>query len=394
IAYDKKCEKRLFVSPAGGVVREIRRGLKRRLMSVVIDLLDEEEMVSFEPLNLYKATRDEIVERLLEGGIFPHIKQRPFDLLADPLSIPRDIFVKAVETAPFVPSGEMQVEGWEEDFQTGLTTLKRLTEGLVHLVYKEGSTCEAFTKAQDVDRHTVDGPHPAANPSLHIQKIHPIRKNDEVVWTIDVVGVIAIGHLINQGRYFTPRVLSIAGSGVIEGRREYIKGRAGFPVSALIDGRIPKGSIRCISGDPLTGTQVETEGFMGFYETAFSVIPENTDQEMFHFFRPGISKYTASRTYVTGHLKGYKYPFSTNQHGERRPFITSSPYDKVMPLHINTMLLVKSVMAEDFDLAESLGILEVAPEDFALPAFVDPSKIDMMDIMREGLAAYAEELLE
>ena len=34
---------------------------------------------------------------------------------------------------------------------------------------------------------------------------------------------------------------------------------------------------------------------------------------------------------------------------------------------------------------EALGIYEVAPEDFALAEYVDPSKLELQKIVRDGL---------
>lgn len=154
--------------------------------------------------------------------------------------------------------------------------------------------------------------------------------------------------------------------------------------------------MRLVSGDPLSGRHVETEDYLGYFDYVFCVIPENTKREFLHFFRLGWDKYTFSKAYLSGHLDNSEkeYPFTTNQHGEHRPFIDNSLYDKVMPLNVSTIHLVKAVMAEDYDLAESLGLLEVDSEDFALPAFVDQSKIDMPDIIKNGLRRHAADVLQ
>lgn len=389
LAEDKYEPRLRFVSPGSGIVQEYKRGIKRRLLSIPIKL-EGVDTHHFPPL--HSNSREEILTRLLEGGVFPHLRQRPFDLLADPRREPRAIFIKALETAPFTFPPELQVQGHEEDFATGLEALKKLTKGKVHLVYKEGSTFAPFKDAA-VERSTIEGPHPAANPSVHIHLLEPIRSYTEVIWTTDVIGVLAIGHLLNRGVYFTPRIIALAGNGIIDGRRVLIKGRAGFPIRALIEGRLPKDPVRLISGDPLTGNKVGSEDHLGFYDTVFTAIPEREGQQFLHFFRAGADKYSASGAYLSGHLRNRLYDFTTNQHGEERPFVTPEPYDKVMPLHLNTMLLVKAVMGEDYELAEKLGLLEVAPEDFALPTFVDPSKIEMVDIIRRGLNTYSKEVL-
>ncbi len=396
IIEDKGCEGRLFVSPAAGVIKEVRRGLKRRLLDIVIEVSEHEEIHEFNPLDVDSANRDQILLRLKEGGLFPHIRQRPFDITADTAKTPRCIFVNASASTPFAPPAEMHVAGHEEDFQTGLSALSKLTEGPVHLVYPSESNCKAFTDAQDVEKHTTEGPHPIGNSSVHIHFISPITHFEDVVWTLTAYDAVCIGHLLRTGKYLNERVVSIAGPGILPEKTGYFKVRTGSPVENLIAGRVHKGRMRFVSGNIYTGTKVETNDFLGFYDFEFCAIPVSVSREFLHFFRLGIDKYTASKTYLSGHLDNTnrEYDFTTSLHGEHRAFIIAKPYDNVMPMNIPTMHLVKSVMAEDYDLAEQYGLLEVAPEDFGPAAFVCPSKMEMVEIIRDGLRSYAAEVLE
>lgn len=396
LAEDKDFPGRFFVSPAGGVVREIRRGLKRKLLDIVIDVAHQEESEQQAKIDLETIERQELIEYMKKGGVFSSIRQRPFNFLANPSQTPRSIFVKALESAPFMPPAEMQVIGYEKEFQAGLDALAKLTTGKVHLVYRVGTDCRSFSEAKNVERHTAEGPHPISNQSLHIQTIDPIKTPETVIWTLDTQSVVRLGHLILHGKYFVDRIVSVAGPGIIEGQTGYFKVRDGFPIAALHAGRVKKGYMRLISGEPLVGRKVETEDYLGYHDFVFCVIPENTKREFLHFFRLGLDKYTSSRAYLSGHFDSSNkdYYFTTNQHGEHRPFIDNTLYDKVMPLSISTMHLVKAIMAEDYELAERLGLLEVDSEDFVLPAFVDPSKIEMNDIIKDGLRRYAADVLK
>ncbi len=393
---DKQTEGRVFVSPAGGVITEVRRGLKRRLIDIVIEVDPEEHFHDHGPLNPSQAKREVILDHLKGAGIFAHIRQRPFETLANPNQTPRNIFVKAVESAPFTPPPELQVEGKEEEFQLGLTALSKLTDGSVHLMYHKDSNCKAFTNAKDVQTHTGEGPHPLGTHSLHIEEVDPIQNVEEAVWTLTALDVVAIGHLLKTGHVYTDRIISIAGPGILPDRTGYFKVRAGFPIEFLVSNRMKKGQIRLISGDPLMGQKVEPDDFLGFYHTVFCAIPENVNRELLHFFRLGLHKYSFSRAYFSGHVdnSNRSYNFTTNQHGEHRAFIDPTLYDNIMALNIPTMQVVKAVMSEDYDLAEELGLLCVAPEDFALPTFVCPSKMEMTEIIKNGLAEHAAEVLE
>lgn len=383
----------MFVAPAGGSVAEIRRGLKRRLLDIVIDLDDEEQFFEHPPLKR-EASCGEILDYFLRSGLFPHIRLRPFDLVASPKFLPRAIFVRAIETLPFTPSAEIQVEGHDLYFQAGLDILSKLTTGKVHLVFRENSSSSAFTDAKRVEKHTIEGPHPAGTSSLHIHLIEPIKSPEDYVWTLSALDVVVIGKMGLEGRYFTDRILGIGGEGIGREKTGFFKGRVGFPISALLEGRGVANPCRLISGDPLTGNEVDKDGYLGFYAVVFSAIPENQAREFFHFLRPGFKKYTATLAYASGHRKPPPegFSFTTNQHGEQRPFIDGAVYDRVMPMRIPTMHLIKAVLSEDFDLAIQLGLLEVTGDDFALPAFICPSKIEMIQIVNEGLHRYSKEM--
>lgn len=395
IAYDKDCTRRMFVSPACGKITEVRRGLQRRLLDIVIEVDKDEQFHEIGSLDPAGADRDQILDKLLLGGMFARIRMRPFNLLAKPEQTPRDIFVKAIESAPFTPPADMQVQGDEDAFQAGITALSKLTTGNVHLVYRKDSQCKAFTEAKDCVRHTAEGPHPIGNPSVHIHYIAPVTGTNDLVWTVNAHDVVMIGRLLNTGRVYMDRIISIAGNGILEAKRGFFKVREGYPVSNMVAGRNEKGLVRFISGDPLTGDKVEVDDFLGFYHNCFCAIPENVSREMLHFFRPGFGKYSATKNYVSGHMSGSgkSWALDTNNHGEHRAFIDGSIYDKVMPMQVPTIVLLKAIIGEDWDRAEECGLLEVDSEDFALPTFIDPSKNEMVEIVKNALRFYAGEVL-
>jgi Na+-transporting NADH:ubiquinone oxidoreductase subunit A len=396
LAEDKSVPGRMFVAPASGTIKDIKRGFKRSLQDIVIELSQQEQFVEFPPIDIERATKEEIIERLKVSGIFSHIRMRPFNRLADPSKMPRTVFVKAIESAPFIPPAELQVQGYEKEFQLGLKVLSKLTTGTVHLVCRKETSLRAFNEAEHVVKHLAEGPHPIANQSLHIERIDPIKSASDNVWTLNAHTVVSIGYLLMRGHCHVERIIGIGGPGLLPNQVGYFKAREGYPIGGLIAGRIGKGPLRLVSGDPLMGKKVNVEDFLGFNHYAFSVIPENNHREFLHFVGLGSDKYTFSKAYLTGHLDNTnrEYYFTTNQHGEHRAFIDASLYEKVQPLNISTMLLVKAVLAEDYDLAETLGLLDVDTEDFALPTFVCPSKMEMTEIIKTGLKQYAKEVLQ
>ncbi|MBR5201012.1 MAG: NADH:ubiquinone reductase (Na(+)-transporting) subunit A, partial [Alistipes sp.] len=55
------------------------------------------------------------------------------------------------------------------------------------------------------------------------------------------------------------------------------------------------------------------------------------------------------------------------------------------PMDVYVAYLLKACLCKDLDKMENLGLYEVLPEDLALCEFVDPSKIDMQQILRDGI---------
>lgn len=377
IAIDKKCLERVFVSPGSGKIVEIARGLKRRLISVIIET-DQKQT----PFRQSQAA----VENLIDGGLFPHIQMRPCLRIAHPKQKPEAIFIRAIASAPFAPHPELEVHGHEETFSLAVEALSKLCT--VHVVYREGSECRAFTEISHAKVHSASGPHPIENPSIHIQAIHPIKKNHQVIWTLSVSDVVAIGKWLKEGIYYPERIISVAGEGIPEEKRGYYRVNRGVSIEAIV-GELGEG-IRVISGDPLTG-EIST-GHLGFYDRVICAFTEpKRHREFLHFLKFKRKGYTASKTYF---FRNKSPRFTTLRHGEERPFIDGAIYDKVMPLNIETMPLIKTLMTEQYDKGEALGLLEVVPEDFALAAFVCPSKIEMPEIVKQALQEYAAQYFD
>lgn len=365
LAEDKALPERKFVSPASGTIEEVIRGEKRRVLFIVVRV-EGEERVTHE---------GELIPRMLAAGFFAHIKKRPCDLLADPKKMPRSIFIRAIESAPFAPSPQMIAKGRDEDLASGLTALQALAP--VHFVTREGE----FENV-DANRHIARGPHPIASPSIHIEAIDPISDRHDVVWTLSLQDVLGIGQLMREGTYDTRRVVGLGGA---MDKRGFFEMHAGYPIGSLGHAG------RLISGDPLMGI---AQDYLGFDHNVTCAIEEApVKREFLHFFRPGLRKFTHSKAYVSGFIRPKHPKFTTHQHGEERPFIDGSVYEKVMPLKVSTMHLIKALLAEDYEQAEAMGLLEVAPLDFALATFVCPSKIEMTEIVARGLKVYADQYL-
>jgi len=386
---DKYNERVLFTSPVSGEVADVVRGEKRRVLEVRV-LADVQPVYEdFGAGDPGTMNRETIVQKLLTSGIWPVLRQRPFDVVADPAQTPRDIFISCVDTHPLAPDQDFVVRNQGEDLQTGLDALVKLTKGKVHLTVGSGTAAREFLDAKGVERHTVSGPHPAGNVGVHIHHVAPIDKGD-LVWTLAPQDVLLIGRLFRTGHYDASRVVALTGSEVKHPK--YVRTIIGAPMADLT-GEVPART-RLISGNPLTGDRVAPEGFLGFYHGQVTLIPEGDEPKFFltdGWASPGFDKFSASHSYPTWLMPGKRYRLDSSQHGEERAFVMSGQYEAVFPFDILPVHLLKSVLVNDIDQMEKLGLYEVAPEDFALCEFVCTSKINAQSIVRDGLDTLKKE---
>ena len=140
LMWDKAHPEIRLVAPVCGEVTAVNRGEKRKVLSVVIRPDGGTDSEAFDaPSNPATADAEAIKALLLQTGIWPYIKQRPNDRVAEPSLTPRDIFVTALDTAHLAPDLDYVVNGQEDTLQAGLAALTRLTSGRVYLGVQRGS---------------------------------------------------------------------------------------------------------------------------------------------------------------------------------------------------------------------------------------------------------------
>jgi len=381
-----------IASPASGKVIAINRGLKRALLSVVIETDGRQETEGFQLLTeeqVRNISRNDVVGLLLRGKLWPVIRQRPFSKVADPLEKPKAVFIHAMNTEPLALDVDWILKNKEREFQTGLTILKKLTDGDVHLCIQEGAESKALTRAEGVQIHSFSGPHPAGNVSTHVHCVDPINKGD-LVWYVEAQDVLRITSLFLKGIYPVERIVAVTGEGAA-GHQVYAKTIMGTPLSVLLEGEITD-QARFLSGSVLTGKDVGTHGFLRFYDTQVTILPEGGEREFLGWLSPGVNKYTFSKTFISAFLPEREVSLDSDKHGSDRAIVLNNIYDALVPLDIMTYFLLKAVLSGNIEEAEELGILECDEEDFALCTFACPSKTDVGGIIREGLDLIEKEI--
>lgn len=379
---DKNHPEVKFVSPVSGVVTSVERGERRKVLSIVVEAAKEQDYEEFGKMNPAKMNAQQVKEALMNAGMFAFIRQRPYDIVADPTQTPKAIFVSAFDSSPLAPDFEFALKGEEANFQTGLDTLSRMAK--TYLGIHASQKAAALTQAKNVTVNVFDGPHPAGNVGVQINHVDPIAKG-ETVWTLGAEAVIFIGRLMNTGRVDLTRTVALTGSEVQ--KPAYCKLKVGALLTDVFKGRVTEGkSLRYISGNVLTGKRIPANGFLGAFHNQLTVIPEGDDvHEMLGWIMPRFKQFSVSRSYFSWLMGKKAFDFDARVKGGERHMIMSGEYDRVFPMDIYPEQLVKAIIAGDIDRMEALGIYEVAPEDFALCEFVCSSKVEVQRIVREGL---------
>ncbi|HSH19060.1 MAG TPA: Na(+)-translocating NADH-quinone reductase subunit A [Draconibacterium sp.] len=386
--YDKYHPEIIFTAPYGGKVVSINRGERRRILEVVLETDAKAGSVAFKKADPSSLQGEEVKELILKSGLWPFIKKRPYGVIASPEEKPISIYISTFDTAPLAPDYNFVLKGQMGTFQTGVNALAKLTDGKVNLGVNANSD---FSGIKNVVVNTFEGPHPAGNVGIQIHNTSPINKG-EVIWTINVQDVLFIGRLFETGKVDFTKTIALTGSEVE--KPKYYKTILGAGVGSFIENKLIKAEYkqRIISGNVLTGTRVKPQNFLGFYDSVVSVIPEGDEYEFMGWATPGIDKFSASKTFISKLFPKKEYELNANLHGGERAFVLSGQYEKLVPMDILPVHLLKAILVNDIDRMEQLGIYEVVEEDFALCEYACTSKIKVQDILRTGINTMIKEL--
>lgn len=382
--YDKLKPDVKWASPACGTVTSIEYGQRRVIKKIEI-AIEEDKVDSFDVLSdsqFNSANREAILEYILNANLFPLIRQRPFNKVANPTDLPRDIFISGYNTAPLSVDIPTIIEDNRESFQVGLNALNKLTDGKVYLTSKN------HMEFDNVVNQMISGPHPAGNVGIQIHHIKPLKPG-QIIWTVNAQHVLTIGRLFQKG-FYDPRIkVSIGGSGATN--PQVVDTIFGANVKSLLKNQDLEESHRIVSGDILTGVKVKANDYLGFYDTSLSLINDNVKRPFLGMLSIGSSstKYSLTNTFFSS--RSGNFDFTTSQNGELRAMVPISSWEKVLPMDILPNPLYRAILAQDIEEMEQLGIWECDDEDFALCSFACPSKINVGSVIREGLSLLERE---
>ena len=390
VFHSKKDPRIIFVSPVAGTIKEVVRGAKRKILKIVVEQ-QEGEIISHKILADKSLNRESVTQILLKSGAWPFIKQRPYGITADPDASPKAIYVSTYASAPLDVDFQFLLKNHKDDFQKGIDVLNALADTPVVLSV-DATFSGFFESIKGVELLRINGPHPAGNVSVQIHKHMPINMGEKV-WEVRPEDVVNIGKLFTDGQYSAQRTLAVAGESVLQ--PQYIKTKIGALISSLTDITGFDNSLqnRFINGNVLSGKAEDSDGHLDFYNNLLTIIPEGNHYRMFGWLPfmdnkiPSLSKTSLSMFFGN---KGYSV--DTNMNGEERAFVVTGEMEKVFPMDIYPMQLLKACMAADIEKMEVLGIYEVIPEDFGLIDYANTSKIEAQEIIKEGIELMIKEV--
>ena len=390
IFHAKKDPRILFVSPVSGIIKDVVRGAKRKILKIVIEQ-QEGNVISHKIPASKSLDRQNITEILLKSGAWPFLKQRPYGIIANPDITPKSIYISTYASAPLDVDFQFLLKNHKEEFQMGIDILNALVD-TPPILSIDADFSGFFEKIKKVKVLRINGPHPAGNVSVQIQKHTPINTGEKV-WEVRPEDVVNIGKLFANGQYSAQRTVAVAGESVL--KPQYIKTKIGALISTLTDitGFDNSRQNRFINGDVLSGKAEASDGHLDFYNNILTIIPEGNKYRMFGWLPfmdnriPSLSKTSLSWLFGS---KGYSV--DTNMNGEERALVVTGEMEKVFPMDIYPMQLLKACMAGDIEKMEALGIYEVIPEDFGLIDYANTSKIEAQEIIKDGIELMINEV--
>jgi Na+-transporting NADH:ubiquinone oxidoreductase subunit A len=369
---DKKNEKVLFVSSCSGTIKKIHFG-QRRIVEV-IEIENDEKNTVFDSLD-----RGVSKESFLKSGLWPYLRQKPYSKIPHYSIEPKSIYISAMPTEPFALNYESLMKDSIKSVQLGVDVLKKIFDCEINFTSSNESI---FSNLSNVNHYSFNNLHPAGNIGVQIHHIDPIKNGDDIRFYLTLQDLVRIGEFFNMEDYPNLRYISIGGNGI--DNQAIYKVLIGTSIQDIIDSDLSN-DIQIISGDVLNGKITVKDKSLNFHDEVLSVIKNDNKRQFLGWLMPGFKKYSLTKAFFSRLLNNKGSELSTNKNGSIRTIVPMGNWDRVMPMNIMSEYLVKSILANDIDMMEKLGIYECSPEDFSLCTFICQSKVEVSKIIEDGL---------
>ena len=374
-----------FVSSLSGKISDIVYGERRSIQSIIITNDCKYEQIDLSNKPTINSNKDSWIDFLKEHGLWSLIRQRPFSKIADSALRPKSIFISLYDTRPYGCDPELIISSNKDLFNEGIKLLDKIADCPIHIATGENFDLDLISvgNQRSCNLHVVDGPHPAGNVGVQIHHIDPIMGKDDIRWYLDVNSLIDLGYFLKNGSYNPYKVISICGAVANPSYRKIVKGQSLEDI--LLDDSVDIEKYRLISGDMLSGSEKMMSDGIAPYDDMITILYIDDEREFLGWIDPGFSKYSLSNTFLSKILNNLNIDISSRLNGDRRSIISFGRWEKVLPMDIMPEALVKSILIEDLESMENLGIYECSEEDFALCSYVCQSKTEVSQIIKKGI---------
>ena len=379
---DKKNPGYFHLSPVNGAISEINRGDRRSFLSMVIEKSNDDD--SFEVDTTFDKTNEQVLNFLINFGLLGLFRTRPFSKIPLVGSLPNKIFISLIDSNPLSFDPSIVLKDNLKAFNKALEIISHLPKEAVHVGIPENNTLD-FYKSENINYHTFTGLHPIGLVGTQIHQISPASLVNQI-WTIGYQELIKIGKTLLTGYQSNEKYISISGPQVFN--PEILLTDFGACVRELTAGRLVEEDNRLISGSVLCGHICEGPlSYLSSFSNQLTVIREvnQDDREFLNWLRPEIKKHSSLRMFFTSALKNYKYNLTSALNGGFRAIVPVGIYEDIFPMNLMITQLLKAIVTEDTELAQSLGVLELDEEDLSLCTYSCPSKYDYGLILRNIL---------
>jgi len=392
IFIDKNDPDVMHVSPCSGRIESIDYGDKRKILSINITNdknYDQIELIESKKLFSISSIKDlgtDFTKKIInEAGMWPLIRQRPFSKIPKYNTIPKSIFISMHPTYPLAPDQLFILENDSLGFVEGLDALSNLTDGNINIILGKDQDPSLVENLDKVKTHSFSGPHPSGNVGIHIHYVDPIISKDDTVWYFSPQDVCTIGKIFIDFKINNTKIVTIGGPGCK--KPSYLKIYNGTPLQHIfkeLDLIIDDNKI-LISGDVLSGKYTNALASLNEYDECLSIIEKSESRSFLGWMFPGFSNFTLTNFYLSKLLKNNTVVNHNMLNGSKRAIVPLGLWEKVLPMNLLPNFLIRSILCGDIEDMERLGIYECSEEDFALCSLICQSKIEVSQIIQDGL---------
>ncbi len=389
----------VFPSPVSGKVVDIVRGDRRVLKSVIIKSDGKDNQISGSFKITGKTSASEVKKLVLKSGHFSAFKTRPYNKVPQPHDSPSAIFITAVDTNPLAVDAGVVIEKNIEDFKAGVNAVAKLTTGKTFVCSNPSVKMPKFDKS--VVEKTFSGSHPSGNVGTHIHFLFPVS-NKRTVWTIGYQDVINIGHMARTGKIRFDRIISLAGPVMSSPR--LVQTQMGASIKELlatdhmVDGsklldKFSDCKIRIISGSVLWGDSVvDGTDYISRSSTQISIVSTDIESRGLGWLIPWRDQFASVfNVQLSSFLPKRLFKMDCSLGGSYRAIIPFGHFERLTPLDILPVQLMRSIIVGDTDMAQKLGLLELDGEDVALFSYADIGKQDFIGALDDCLSKVESE---